>query len=98
MKRLGVITGFLLPGLLAFAAKATTYAPRDEPPLYIAMGDRNFLVPALVIIVPIAMYRHLRKRSRRRRGLCMKCKYDLRGAEHEACPECGEEIRKADPA
>ena len=98
MNRLRIITGLLLPGLLAFAAKATTYAPREEPPLNIAIVDHNFLVPALVIIVPIAMYRHLKKRSRRRHSLCVKCAYDLRGTDHEVCPECGEEIRKGNPA
>ncbi len=33
----------------------------------------------------------LRRIIRHRRGLCVKCAYDLRGAEHEACPECGQE-------
>lgn len=27
------------------------------------------------------------------RGLCLKCAYDLKGAEHEVCPECGVEVR-----
>lgn len=31
----------------------------------------------------------LRKVNRTRRGLCIKCAYDLRGTEHEKCPECG---------
>ncbi len=31
----------------------------------------------------------LRRLIRRRRGLCLACGYDLRHAEHEACPECG---------
>ena len=31
-----------------------------------------------------------RRLIRRKRGLCVKCAYDLRGAEHEACPECGQ--------
>ena len=31
----------------------------------------------------------LRRLIRRRRGLCPACAYDLRHAEHEACPECG---------
>jgi len=32
-------------------------------------------------------------RSRRRqRGACPRCGYDLRGAEHEKCPECGAAI------
>ena len=30
-----------------------------------------------------------RRFIRRKRGLCIKCGYDLRGAEHEVCPECG---------
>lgn len=39
----------------------------------------------LLIHGPFALRRHLR----RKRGLCVKCAYDLKGAEHEACPECG---------
>jgi len=31
-----------------------------------------------------------RRMIRRKRGLCVTCAYDLRGAEHEACPECGQ--------
>ncbi len=30
-----------------------------------------------------------RRMIRRKRGQCSKCGYDLRGAEHEVCPECG---------
>ena len=30
-----------------------------------------------------------RRLIRRKRGHCLKCGYDLRGAEHEVCPECG---------
>ena len=38
----------------------------------------------LVIPGPFA----LRKLIRRKRGLCVACGYDLRHAEHAACPEC----------
>ena len=31
----------------------------------------------------------LRRVFRRRRGLCVACGYDLRHADHAACPECG---------
>ena len=34
---------------------------------------------------------------RRKRGLCIKCAYDLKGAAHEVCPECGTEFRKTSP-
>ena len=40
----------------------------------------------------------LRHIIRRKRGLCMKCKYDLRGTELEVCPECGISIVKANPS
>ncbi len=30
-----------------------------------------------------------RRLIRKRRGRCVRCGYDLRHAEHEACPECG---------
>ena len=30
-----------------------------------------------------------RRSIRRKRGHCIKCGYDVRGAEHEVCPECG---------
>ena len=32
-----------------------------------------------------------RRFTRRRRGRCIKCGYDLSHAEHEVCPECGVE-------
>lgn len=33
-----------------------------------------------------------RRAIRRKRGLCAICGYDLRGAAHERCPECGQVI------
>ncbi len=39
----------------------------------------------LVIPGPFALRRHIR----RKRGLCVTCGYDLRHADHDACPECG---------
>jgi len=40
---------------------------------------------ALLILLPRALRTHLRQR----RGCCTACGYDLRGAAHERCPECG---------
>ncbi len=37
----------------------------------------------------------LRRRARRKRGLCVACGYDLRHADHEACPECGARPKSA---
>ncbi len=39
----------------------------------------------LVILGPFTARRIIR----RKRGLCINCGYDLRGTEHEVCPECG---------
>ena len=34
----------------------------------------------------------IRRLIRRKRGHCINCGYDLRGVEHEVCPECGVEV------
>lgn len=36
----------------------------------------------------------LRRWRRRRRGLCLRCGYDLAGNESGVCPECGKEYSK----
>jgi len=48
----------------------------------------NTVFYALVLWLPLAPFA-LRRVVRRKRGHCIKCGYDLRGAEHEVCPECG---------
>ena len=50
-------------------------------------GAALALGPSLIIaafVVPL-----VRQSLRAKRGLCPACGYDLHGAEHEACPECG---------
>ena len=43
----------------------------------------------LLFAVPLA----LRRRRRIKRGQCPACAYDLRGASHHACPECGAAVK-----
>ncbi len=45
----------------------------------------------LAIPGPFALRRHIR----RRRGLCITCGYDIRHADHDACPECGASPKSA---
>jgi hypothetical protein len=50
---------------------------------------------SLLFLLGLAFFgvRPLRRYRRRRRGLCVKCAYDLRGAVSDRCPECGTPIR-----
>lgn len=43
------------------------------------------------LALPLVARRH-RRRLRRKRGLCVKCGYDLTGNESRLCPECGDEV------
>jgi hypothetical protein len=50
---------------------------------------------AFVFYPTIAFVRGpLRRHRRRKRGLCLKCGYDLTGNVTGVCPECGAEISK----
>jgi hypothetical protein len=48
------------------------------------------LLPASLTLLPArALHRDRRARRRRAAAQCVTCGYDLRGAAHERCPECG---------
>ncbi len=49
----------------------------------------NTLFYALILWLAVCGSFALRRLMRQRRRLCLACGYDLRHAEHEACPECG---------
>ena len=48
----------------------------------------NTIFYAAILWLPFAPFQ-LRRYVRVKGGRCIKCGYDLRGTEHEACPECG---------
>ena len=70
------------------------WGPRGLPLYPIWTG---FVVNMMFYAVLLWISFIARRIIRNKRGLCVTCAYDLRGAEHEACPECGTEIRKANP-
>ena len=66
------------------------FVPRALPVRPIWPGFAiNTLFYAAIVWMPFAPF-VLRRHIRRKRGRCLKCGYDLRGAEHEVCPECGQ--------
>lgn len=52
----------------------------------------NTLVFSALLLGLIYMATFVRRRYRVRAGLCVACGYDLRGTDHAACPECGNEV------
>jgi len=70
-------------------------SPRNTSPRYLPLYPiwSGFLVNtifyAVILWLLIPGPFVLRRFTRRKRGLCENCAYDLRGAEHDACPECG---------
>jgi hypothetical protein len=59
-----------------------------------------YVMPYWVVSLPSSVFpllwigRFLRRRSRRKRGLCLHCGYDLR-ASPGRCPECGEACKSS---
>ena len=65
-------------------------ANRELPlgPIWPGLAINTILYAALLWLLTLGPFT-LRRVLRRKRGRCIKCGYDLRGAEHEVCPECG---------
>ena len=66
--------------------------PRSQP----QKRYRGFSVPLIVYMLALGTYPALafvrgplRRRRRRRAGLCIHCGYDIHGNESGVCPECG---------
>ncbi len=65
----------------------------DRPPiplqlLWVGFVINTIFYAAVVWLLMLGPFT-ARRIVRRRRGRCIRCGYDLRGTEHEACPECG---------
>lgn len=62
-------------------------------------GVPSWFVVLLCLVTTIISSRYVtrehRSRSRLARGLCLACGYELRGAAHERCPECGSLVSPA---
>ena len=58
-------------------------------PLWIPLLVFSFYPVLAVVGVPLRRWR------RRKRGLCVRCRYNLTGNESGVCPECGTEIEQS---
>ena len=63
--------------------------------------DRSASIPTWLLLTTAvavtalparALWRARKRATSDRRGLCRACGYDLRGADHERCPECGASV------
>jgi hypothetical protein len=69
----------------------------EAPRYYAYVRSPTWFVPvactALTMLPIVVLSRaRRRRRVRRQQNLCSACAYDLRGADHERCPECGEPV------
>lgn len=55
-------------------------------------GLINTTFYAMMLWLAFPARRQLIRMIRRRRGLCIKCAYNLSGTDHTSCPECGAEV------
>ncbi len=57
-------------------------------PIWPGFAINTIFYAAILWLLTLGPF-NARRFIRRKRGLCINCGYDLRGAEHEVCPECG---------
>ncbi len=57
-------------------------------PLWPGFAINTFSYAAILWLLILGPFT-ARRKIRRKRGMCIKCGYDLRGTDHNKCPECG---------
>lgn len=60
----------------------------QRSPAYISILC-GVIAPLFLLGLDLYLFLGWRYQGRIDRGLCPECKYDLRGTDHESCPECG---------
>lgn len=82
--------GALDAGLPDAPSQGWMSAPRALPlrPIWPGFAINTILYATILWMLTLGPFT-ARRFIRRKRGRCINCGYDLRGAEHEVCPECG---------
>lgn len=72
------------------ATMFTLAAGGDEMLISFSCGAFAILIViVLVCVACVSDFRNWKRQQCRRERRCERCDYDLRGADHERCPECG---------
>lgn len=82
------------PNTSTFDWTIIKFSSARHGPLQVTLLRFPFWLPSgllLAVLFLLAGVPWLRRRYRRRRGLCLRCAYDLTGNETGICPECGTE-------
>jgi len=82
-KHKGLHTMFLTPEWLIDKPRMIAFGPM---PMGMLVNSAIFGTPIWILVFGT---RRLKKAIRKRNKRCTNCGYDLRGTDHEACPECG---------
>ena len=85
-----ITEGILLTPKAAARRADLLYTTKALPlrPIWPGFAINTVFYAAILWLLAFGLFA-ARRVIRRKRGLCLKCGYDLRGAEHEVCPECG---------
>lgn len=86
-----IVGGIELPPFTTPIAPRAWRALPYQPLWLGAIGNTIFF--AGLIRLGVATPRMLRRMNRHRQGRCIECGYDLRGADHAVCPECGSDVQ-----
>ncbi len=86
-----IVVGRAIPGPSRYLKPAPLSLTPPWPPVLVkgrGVGVAAWLL--LAVFVPVTLVLFYRDRKRIPPGHCSTCGYNLTGAEHERCPECGE--------
>ena len=77
--------------MIDFADDSSSYGMLPYAPIWTGLVMNTLLYAAMLWVLMGAPF-VVRRWRRQRTGRCFRCGYDLRGADHEVCPECGAEV------
>ena len=83
---------FDLPGLYVYASRYQSDAIAKHS-WHVECSISAWSLSGVTVLCWLGFYYRPLRRLRRKRGLCVKCGYDLTGNESGVCSECGTEVK-----